>query len=447
MIIVNVPLEKIYPNPYQTRMVDGESVKELAEDILANGLMQVPAGRLSEMHGKPVQYQQMTQEAVQESLSNGGCVELAFGHRRWTAYRMLASDPAYAGRGVDSMPVRIEQLTDIQMADQAWSENEMRRQHTPIERALAIQQRMKKFNWSQQEIADHMRISRPVISNALRLLTLPDGIQGNIQDGLLSERQAMALLSLFDLPEELRKTAEDGWNVSCKPSAVVQQAMDGESSDAIRHHVDVIIGSYARVITWPGNHEFYQPADSASIRCSDCQFFLPRNGKTHCLKTTCWEGKSAVWLKEAEPTPQPSAAHPAPSGPTDEHRKIDDAFRRPAPELPDSRYTKPTPFTPSKDIDVIDEEAQPEPEPEAPPEPNPSNPLENPLSPLTWAKSTITMTITWNAEDGSPDGRLVMIAARANQAMPIMKVYRENQVLLDGPLGDVLMGLESQFQQ
>lgn len=431
-MIVNVPLDAIYPNPYQTRLVDGETVRDLAEDILANGLLQAPVGRLI-IDGKPPFDKHVYQLDNFGAIKANGhvVVELAFGHRRWTAFRMLASDPAYAGRGIDSMPIRLDDLTDVQMADLAWSENEQRKQHTPIERSLAIKHRMEKFGWNQHEIADHMRLSRPVITNALRLLDLPEAIQGNIQDGQLSERQAMALLGLFGLPEELRKTAEGGWNGNTKPSAIVSMALEGASSDAVRQKVDELIGFYSRVITWPVGHEFYKPADSASIRCSDCQYLLQRGQKQHCLLVSCWDGKSAAWAAENKPAPAPTApARPAP----------EPAYIRPD----TTRYSNPA----QPAVEVVDEndDAPQVEQPEAPPEPETTTELmpPAPAAAKTWASTTVVLTLTFQPEDGNQDGRMVLVAARAGQAVG-MKVFREHQVLLEGPLADMILNLKAQF--
>ena len=170
-----INLELIDGNPYQTRAgVDHEHIEALAEDIWKNGLLQIPVGRRV-----------------------GERVQLAFGHNRLAAYWLNTKlDPDIYG----VMPVEIRLLSDEQMALLAWSENEKRQQLTPLERAQAIKRMMESFSWTQQDLADKLDMARSTLANLLRLLNLPQPILWNLNKGLLSQRQAMALLPLYELP-------------------------------------------------------------------------------------------------------------------------------------------------------------------------------------------------------------------------------------------------------
>lgn len=208
-----LPLDRVEANPYQTRLSeDKEHVESLARDILAHGMMQVPAGRLTE---------------------DGERVQLAFGHSRLAAYKLLAQ---LGHEDFQDFPVNIMELDDEQMAIAAWSENEKRRDLNPVERAEAIKRRIIDFRWSQQEVAEKLDIDRTSVSNALRLLRLPVEIQENLKNGILSTRQAMSLMPYYELKPEEMARLEDEYKDDL--SEFLQVARNGEiSSDAIRERM------------------------------------------------------------------------------------------------------------------------------------------------------------------------------------------------------------------
>ncbi len=179
----------IQNNPWQTRISEPDAayIESLAQDIQKNGLLQTPMGRLMTVDGAGT---------VQLTFDGKGAVQLAFGHNRLRAYLHL---------GLSGMPVDVRELSDEQMAILAWSENEKRRDHTPIERARAIQKRIEDFGWSNRECAEQLGIDHSTVSNILRLLKLPEDVQQLLLEGKLTERQAEALLPIYDVPANVNR--------------------------------------------------------------------------------------------------------------------------------------------------------------------------------------------------------------------------------------------------
>jgi len=243
-MIVTIDIDKITPNPWQTRQgdPDPESVKALALDIATNGLLQVPVARLVDDTEYLIEWSDEDQ-LVDRLKRPGARVQLAFGHTRLAAFRWLRSVGPNSNIPGDwsTMPVNIQVLTDQQMADYAWSENERRRDVGPIERAYALEKRKANFGWTQDELAQHCGLSRPAVSNILRLCKLPDEAKAALSAGNLSERAALAMAPLYDLPEVIRKKAERYWAEDYKPSQIVADARSGLSSDEIRERIDGIL--------------------------------------------------------------------------------------------------------------------------------------------------------------------------------------------------------------
>jgi len=300
MSIVRVPLEVIVPNPWQTRReMDQAYIAELAEDITKNGLLQTPVGRLVREDGTLLTREEtaavgLTDQRVKVLVSQRLRVQLAFGHNRLMAFWLNAGE---RGAGWGRMPVEIRRLTDEQMADYAWAENERRRDVSPIDRARAIQQRMEDFGWTQEQAAERLKMSRPAVANILRLLRLPKDLQQEVQDGALSERQALAVLPLTELPEVvLNKAQNRGYQT---PEDVLAAARRGESSDQIRRQVRTVIEWNTEPLDkaiWPLDHVFMIENVTAPA-CNECDKRIQSGKKQRCPVESCYELKKEAWQR------------------------------------------------------------------------------------------------------------------------------------------------------
>ncbi|MBN1485618.1 MAG: ParB/RepB/Spo0J family partition protein [Chloroflexia bacterium] len=197
--MIYVSLDRIRDNPWQMRLqIDQEYVVSLAADIQARGLLQMPAGRVVDENDQPLPPYNLD---FSEGLPDKLYLQLAFGHNRVAAFRHLSQKD---GDTWSSIPIQIQDLSDEQIALAAWAENARRKDLSPIEEAMAIQQWMEDFGWSQREIADKIGLARSTIANKLRLLELPEEIQDQVKGGEIPERSAIALKGYYDLPEPIK---------------------------------------------------------------------------------------------------------------------------------------------------------------------------------------------------------------------------------------------------
>lgn len=264
---VEVALALIDDNPFQERSAYGD-LTDLANDIREHGLLQAPVVR----------------------RAAGGRYELAFGHRRKRACELA---------GMTAMPVVIRRLSDEEMATIAFSENEQRMDVTAIDKAVAIQTMQTRFGWSLQEIADKLSMSRPTVSNLLRLLQLPDAVQAKVASGDVSQRSAMAVLAVLDVPEEIRQASDRQWDEQTKASGIVRSALDGASSDEIRKRTAQMLQRFATAIheePWYkvefGEHT---PAFEAAS-CQGCSHALKRDSGVYCTgPAECRKNKAQAW--------------------------------------------------------------------------------------------------------------------------------------------------------
>ena len=120
-----IDLKLIDDNPFQTRLLrDQAYIQTLADDIRVNTMLQTPIARfVDEDHNLVISH-------LIEDYS-GVRIQLAFGHNRCEAYRLLSKTNSDFAK----FPVIIRNLKDEEMALLAWSENENRKQLDPVERA------------------------------------------------------------------------------------------------------------------------------------------------------------------------------------------------------------------------------------------------------------------------------------------------------------------------
>ncbi|HXW34640.1 MAG TPA: ParB/RepB/Spo0J family partition protein [Acidimicrobiales bacterium] len=174
-----VPITSIRPNPLQPRThFEEESMASLASSIRELGVLQ------------PV----LVREAGE------GEYELIAGERRWRAARRA---------GFQTMPVLLQPASDVGSLEQALVENLHREDLNALEEAAAYQQLVDEFGYTHEQVAARVGKSRTSVTNTLRLLQLPAGVQRALADGLLSAGHARALLGTPDrnFQEEMAKRA------------------------------------------------------------------------------------------------------------------------------------------------------------------------------------------------------------------------------------------------
>ncbi len=165
--VTQIPVDQIIPNPRQPRArFDPEQLAELAASIREHGVIQP---LLVTQGDGPEQY------------------ILIAGERRLLAARQ---------EGMETVPVIIREASQQEMVELALIENVQRSDLSPLEAAEAYRQLAEDFRLSHEDIASRVGKSRVAITNTLRLLKLPTAVQQAINEGMISEGHARALLAL-----------------------------------------------------------------------------------------------------------------------------------------------------------------------------------------------------------------------------------------------------------
>ena len=156
-------------------MFDQEELTELAESIRDNGVIQ------------PLIVSRMTKKKY----------ELIAGERRLRASKMA---------GLKTVPVIVREISsDDELLEFALIENIQRTDLNPLEEAEAYRKLIDKFGLTQEEAAKKVGKNRSTVTNALRLLQLPEYVKEDLLSGQLTEGHARALLALLSSPATMKE--------------------------------------------------------------------------------------------------------------------------------------------------------------------------------------------------------------------------------------------------
>jgi len=168
-----INLSEIEINPFQPRTdFDEQALLELADSIKLQGLIQ------------PITVRRL----------NAHSYQIISGERRFRASKLA---------GLTQIPAYVRTANDQQMLEMALIENIQRENLNAIEVALSFQRMIEECSLKQEELGDRVSKNRSTVTNYLRLLRLPPGIQASIRDGQISMGHAKALITIDDSAKQI----------------------------------------------------------------------------------------------------------------------------------------------------------------------------------------------------------------------------------------------------
>ena len=162
-----IPIQLLEPNPDQPRHdFEPIALAELTDSIKQNGVLQ------------PI----LVRKAGQK-------YQIIAGERRYQASKLA---------GLKKVPCMIKDISDEDVFKLALIENLQRSDLNPMEEALAYRQLLDEQNLTQEQLAQILSKSRSAVANSVRLLDLPDIIQGYVAEGKLTAGHARTILAVSD---------------------------------------------------------------------------------------------------------------------------------------------------------------------------------------------------------------------------------------------------------
>jgi ParB family chromosome partitioning protein len=180
-----IPIELIHANPDQPRRTFREAeLAELSDSIKEKGVLQ------------PI--------LLRPAPGLAGEYQIVAGERRWRAAQRA---------GLRALPAVVRDLDDLQVLEIAIIENVQRADLGALEEALGYRALIDKFGRTQEMVAQAVGKSRPYVANALRLLTLPQGVQDHLAEGRLTAGHVRALVGHDDAEALANDIVRRGLNV------------------------------------------------------------------------------------------------------------------------------------------------------------------------------------------------------------------------------------------
>ncbi len=170
---IDAPLEHFVTSPYQTRDEPPAAwLAEMAESLKTDGQTTPALARWVRCQ-----------------------LELIAGHTRHAAAKQA---------GWSTLRVQVCECDDATAARLVYIENAKRRELSPIEKARGLARLAEEYGaagLTQQQLADDVNMGRSTVSNTLRLLKLPEGLQARVSVGDISIEQARSLATWAERPK------------------------------------------------------------------------------------------------------------------------------------------------------------------------------------------------------------------------------------------------------
>lgn len=160
-----INIEDLHPNPNQPRThFDEKELQELADSIREHGVLQPLLVR-----------------------KDGKGYQIIAGERRYQASKLAE---------ITEVPVIVKDVDETEVLALALIENLQRSDLNPIEEARGYKQLIDASGMTQDALSKAVSKSRSAITNALRLLDLPEPVQQMLFEGKLTAGHARAILAV-----------------------------------------------------------------------------------------------------------------------------------------------------------------------------------------------------------------------------------------------------------
>ncbi|MDW4528822.1 nucleoid occlusion protein [Rossellomorea marisflavi] len=199
--VKKIPISQIVPNRFQPRTIfNDDKIEELSRTIHIHGIIQ------------PIVVREYGEDQF----------EIIAGERRFRAVSKL---------GWETVPAIVKNMNDTETASVALIENLQREELSPIEEAIAYGKLLELHELTQEALAQRLGKGQSTVANKLRLLKLPEEVQGALLDKKITERHARALIPLKNAEKQvqlLQEVVEKNLNVKQTEDRVnkMQEASD-----------------------------------------------------------------------------------------------------------------------------------------------------------------------------------------------------------------------------
>ncbi len=228
-----IDIDTIVTNPFQPRKIfDPEELEALTNSIKEHGVLQ----------------------PILVTAKPNNTYELVAGERRFRASKIL---------NLKTIPVIILDINkDVDKLALSLIENIQRQNLNPIEKAMSYKKLIDDFDFTQQDLALKLGLSRPVVANSIRLLNLPQTIQDALSESKISEAHGRLILSVNDVTSQLKlfqriidtnATIKDTENLIIKIHPTVTRQVINTKTNHLQNLLENILGTKVKIRQYKNN--------------------------------------------------------------------------------------------------------------------------------------------------------------------------------------------------
>lgn len=171
-----------------------------SEDKQSSGVTEIDVGLIFANPNQPRKaFDETALRELADSIAKHGVIMPIIVNKSGDRYMIIAGERRFRASkiaGLSKVPVIIKQYSERQVKEISLIENLQREDLNPIEAANAMRSLMNDYGLTQEDLAERIGKSRPVIANTLRLLTLSPEVMRMVEKGTLSAGHARTIISV-----------------------------------------------------------------------------------------------------------------------------------------------------------------------------------------------------------------------------------------------------------
>lgn len=186
----------------------GRGLGALLSGAEVAGLREVPVDAIAVNPRQPrKRFNEEGLESLTASIREQGVLSPIILRRGSDGYELVAGERRLRAAllaGLKSVPAIVRDVADAQALEMALVENIQREDLNAVEEAEAFRRLIEDFGQTQEGVARRVGRDRSTVTNAIRLLRLPQKILDDLVAGTLTEGHARAILALEQEADQLR---------------------------------------------------------------------------------------------------------------------------------------------------------------------------------------------------------------------------------------------------
>lgn len=180
----------------------GQTMEEVGSDAAAQTVVELDLAKVARNPAQPrTKFDEQDLEDLAASIKNVGVLQPIIVRTMGDKYEIVAGERRYQASlraGLKTIPAIIRTIDDTESLELALIENIQRSDLNGIEEARAYKDLLERTSMTQEQLAERLSKSRSAVTNALRLLDLPEEVQDMVLAGQLTAGHARAILGASD---------------------------------------------------------------------------------------------------------------------------------------------------------------------------------------------------------------------------------------------------------